>query len=239
MAATRWIAISLTGLLLILAGCSEGGSPADPPPGWEATETRMWDVEVDTSYAFQNMEGLSAMGILDEEVTLSAGSISQEQFQNAIKRSLEELYRTNPQIVDSLFEAYAVPELEGFNLGGDAVEGGELKTKVLEKARQAAFKAIDKHYDQPTIQEGITGLPYPDSLRTEDNSGRVEVQLHVNANGQVDAVEVIEGNDPTLNAIVMKAATETTWQPAYVTEDQEQVPHDGWGRLSTNFPAPR
>lgn len=239
MAATRWIVISLTGLFLVLTGCSEGGSPADPPSGWSATETRMWNEDVDTSEVFQNMEGLTAMGILDEEVTLSAGSVSQEQFQKAIKRSLEELYRTNPQIVDSLFEAYAVPELENVELGSDAVEGGELKTKVLEKSRQAAFKAIDKHYDQPTIQEGITGLPYPDSLRTEENSGRVQIQLHINADGEVDAVEVIEGTHPTLNAIVMKAATETTWQPAYVTQDQEQVPHAGWGRLSTNFPAPR
>lgn len=239
MAVTRWIATTLTGLFLILAGCSEGGSPADPPSGWNATETRMWNADVDTSGVFRDLESLTSMGVLEDELALSAGSITQEQFQKAIKRSLEELYRTNPSIVDSLFEAYAVPELETVDLGSDVVEDGELKTKILEKSRQAAYKAIDAHYEQPTIQEGITGLPYPDTLRTEENSGRIEIQLHVNEDGQVDAVEVIEGTHPTLNAIVMKAATETTWQPAYVTEDQEQTPRPGFGRLSTNFPAPR
>lgn len=239
MIAPRWIIPSLIGLFLFLAGCGGGGSPADPPSGWEATESRMWHQDVDTSEVFQNLGSLSAMDVLDEKVALSSGSITQEQFQKAIKQSLEELYRSNPTIVDSLFEEYAVPELQNAELGSGAVEGGELKTKLLEQYRSAAFKAIDKHYEQPKMQQGITDLPYPDSLRTEENSGRVQVQLHVNSDGQVDAVEVVEGTHPTLNAIIMKAATETTWNPAYVTEDGEQVGHPGWGRISANFPAPR
>jgi len=53
-------------------------------------------------------------------------------------------------------------------------------------------------------------------------------------------VEVVEGTHPILNAIIMRAAaTETTWNPAFVTEDGEQTPYPGWGRLSTNSPAPR
>jgi TonB family protein len=185
------------------------------------------------------MNSLSAMGVLEEEVTLSTGTLTQQQFQSAIKRTLEELYRSNPTIVDSLFEAHAVPVLEEADLGSGAVEGGELNTDLRETNKQKALKAIDKHYEQPKIQEGITGLPYPDSLRTEENSGRVEVQLHITKDGTVDAVEVIDGTHPTLNTIVMKAATKTKWNPAFVTDGQEQVPHAGWGRLSTNFPAPR
>lgn len=240
MVASRWIATTLTGLLLILAGCGGGGGdPSAPPSGWNATETRMWSPDVDTSQVFRNLSDLSTMGILEEEVTLSSGSVTQEQFQKAVKRSLVELYRSNPTIVDSLFEEHAVPVLQEADLS-DAVEGNELKDKFLEKNKQKALKAIDKHYEQPIIQEGITGLPYPDSLRTEENSGRVEVQVHVTESGEVDAVEVIEGTHPTLNAIIMRAAaTETTWNPAYVTEDGNQVAYPGWGRLSTNFPAPR
>jgi TonB family protein len=240
MVAPRWIIPALIGLLLTLAGCGGGGGdPAAPPSGWEGTETRMWKQDVDTSQVFQNMQSLSAMGILDEEFALSGGSITQEQFQKAVKRSLVELYRSNPIIVDSLFERYAVPELENVELGSDAVQGGKLKQKLLDKHKSAAFKAIDEHYEQPAIQEGITGLPYPDSLRTDENSGDVEIQLHVNESGQVDAVEVVEGTHPILNGIVMKAATQTKWNPAYVTEDGQQTAHPGWGRLSTNFPAPR
>jgi len=241
MFATRWIATTLTGLLLVLAGCGESTDPSDPPSDSAATETRMWAPDVDTSEVFQNLESLEAMGILgDEEMTLSGGSVSQEQFRRAVKQSLLELYRSNPTIVDSLFEEHGVPVLENAELGSDAVEEGKIKQKLLDKFSQKALKAIDEHYEQPIIQEGITGLPYPDSLRTDENSGRVEVQVHVTADGTVDAVEVVEGTHPILNAIIMRAAaTETTWNPAFVTEDGEQTAYPGWGRLSTNFPAPR
>ncbi|MFB6247156.1 MAG: energy transducer TonB [Salinibacter sp.] len=241
MVAPRWIATTLTGLLLLLAGCGGGGgNPAAPPSGWNATETRMWAPNVDTSVVFQDMSSLQAMGVLDEEMTLSTGSISQEQFQKAVKQSLAELYRSNPTVVDSLFEEHAVPVLQDAELGSDAVQDGEIKKKLLDKFRKKAFQAIQDHYEQPKIQEGITGLPYPDSLRTEENSGRVEVQVHVTRDGTVDAVEVVEGTHPVLDAIIMRAAaTETTWNPAYVTEGQNQTPYPGWGRLSTNFPAPK
>ena len=241
MVATRWIAPTLTGLFLILAGCGGGGGdPAAPPSGWNATETRMWAPDVDTSEVFRNMSSLEAMGIIGEDVAFGSGSVSQEQFQNAVKRSLLELYRSNPAVVDSLFEEHAVPVLQDADLGSDIVEEDKIKQKILDKFGQKALKAVDEHYEQPIIQEGITGLPYPDSLRTEENSGRVEVQVHVTADGTVDAVEVVEGTHPTLNAIIMRAAaTETTWNPAYVTEDGEQTSYSGWGRLSTNFPAPR
>jgi TonB family protein len=198
----------------------------------------MWKQGVDTSAVFRNLSSLSAMGIVEQEFAVSPGSITQEQFQKAVKRSIEELYRSNPTIVDSLFNEYAVPALGDADLSG-AVEDGEIKSTLLEEYKQKALKAVDKHYEQPKIQEGITGLPYPDSLRTRENSGRVEIQLHINKDGAVDAVEVIEGTHPTLNAIVMQAATKTKWQPAFVTDGQEQTPHSGWGRLSTNFPAPR
>jgi hypothetical protein len=240
MLATRWIATTFTGLLLVLTGCGGGPDPAAPPSDWNATETRMWAPDVDTSEVFRNLSSLEAMGILEEGGTLSSGSISQEQFQRAVKQNLLELYRSNPTVVDSLFEEHAVPVLEGAELGSDAVEEGKIKQKLLDKYSQKALKAIDEHYEQPIIQEGITGLPYPDSLRTEENSGRVEVQVHVTADGTVNAVEVVEGTHPTLNAIIMRAAaTETTWNPAYVTEGGEQTPYPGWGRLSTNVPAPR
>ena len=238
MTAARWIALPFLSFCL-LTGCGSGSdSPSAPPAGWTGTQDRMWKTGVDTTAVFRDLSSLSGMGIVEQEFALSAGRITQAQFQKAIKRSLEELYRSNPAIVDSLFEQHAVPVLQGATLTG-AVKNGRLKTTLLEQHKQKAFKAIDEHYDQPSLKEGISGLPLPDSLHTEENSGRVEVQVHVDSTGTVDAVKVVEGTHPTLNAIVMRAVTSTTWFPAYVTDGQQQVAHPGWARLPADIPAPR
>ncbi len=238
MHAPRWIP-TLVLLLFVLVGCGGNGDAVGPPSGWTGTETRMWKSSVDTSAVFRNLSGLTAMGILQNEFALSGGRVTQTQFQGAIKRTLVELYRSNPALVDSLFEQHAVPELQEAELGSDAVDGGRLNSTLRQTYKQRALQAIDEHYQQPTIKEGISDLAYPDSLRTDEHSGKVTVQVHINEQGQIDAVEVVQGTHPTLNAIVMRAATQTTWQPAFVTIDGKQVSYPGWARLSTTFPAPR
>lgn len=242
MSALRWIATTLTGFLLVLAGCGGGGGdPAAPPSGWEASETRMWKENVDTSKVFRNLTSLSSMGIIEQDFALEAGGVSQEQFTNGIKQSLESLYRSNPTTVDSIFEEHAASTLEDADLSGTVIEDGQLKPKLLNKYKNKAFKTIKDHYKQPKLNEGVSGITYPDSLRTQENSGRVELQMHVDSTGAVDAVEVIEGTHPTLNVIAMKAATETTWEPAYIRQGtgEEWKPVPGWGRSPIKFPAPR
>lgn len=240
MTPSRWIAPLLTGVLLLLAGCGGGSdNPAAPPSGWEGTDHRMWTTGVDTASVFRPLNSLSDMGVVEQDFALSAGGITQQQFQKAIKRSLKELYRSNPALVDSLFEQHAVPVLQNTDLSG-AVQDGRLKQKLVRKHKQKAFKAIDEHYQQPTLKSGIDDLPLPDSLHTRDNSGRVNLQVHVDTSGTVDAVQIIDGTHPTLNGILMRAvATGTTWHPAYVTENRSQVPHAGWARLPVTIPAPR
>lgn len=239
MISTRWILTTLAGLALVLAGCSEQSAPDEPPEGWEATETRMWEQGVDTSDVFRDLDDLSTMGIVEADFALSSGTISEDQFQKAIKRSLLEFYRTNPVIVDSLFEEYAVPKLEGANLS-DAVEDDQLKPELLGKFQKSAFKAVNDHYRQPQLNEGVSGISYPDSLRQNDVSGDVRLQLHVDTSGSVNAVEVIEGVHPTLDAIAMKAGTQTTWEPAYVRQGagEEWKPHRGWARTPVPFRMP-
>ncbi|PSQ61843.1 MAG: hypothetical protein BRD25_05680 [Bacteroidetes bacterium QH_1_61_8] len=184
---------------------------------------------------------LAGCGGLGEDFALSAGGVDQAQFEKAIKQSLENLYRTNPAIVDSLFEEHAASQLEDADLSGAVVKDGQIKPKLLNEYKNKAFKTIKDHYRQPQLQEGVSGITYPDSLRTQENSGRVELQMHVDSTGTVNAVEVIEGTHPTLNAIAMKAATGTTWEPGYVRQGagEEWQPRPGWGRSPINFPAPR
>ena len=240
MTATRWAALTTAGLLFaLLVGCSGSTDPSAAPSGWNSTDTRLWKQDVDTSQVFRNMKNLNTMGV-GEPVTLEPGGLSQEQFNQAIKESLMELFRTNPDVVDSLFQAHSVSKLENAELGGDAVqENGQLKPELLNKFKKQAYDAINNNYREPSLTEGISGITYPDSLRTEENSGQVMLQVHIDTSGAVDAVEVVEGTHPTLNAIAMKAATQTSWNPAYVKENGEWVAREAWGRSPINFPAPR
>jgi hypothetical protein len=241
MSASRSIAALLTGCLLLLAGCGGGGggNPAAPPSGWQLSESRMWKEGVDTSEVFRNLENLSGMGVLEEDFALSPSGVNQEQFQKAIKRSLEKLYRSNPTIIDSLFEEHAVSELEGADLS-NAVEEGQLKPKLLTQYKKSAFEAIKAHYRQPQLQENASIKSIPDSLRTEENSGRFELQVHVDTTGNVDAVKVVNGAHPTFNALLMNAATRTTWQAGCLQENDQctkKIP--GWGRIPLSIPPPR
>jgi hypothetical protein len=200
----------------------------------------MWKEGADTSEVFRNMESLSDMGVLEEDFALSSGGLNQDQFRKAIKQSLEKLYRSNPTVIDSLFEAHAASELEGADLS-DAVEDGQLKPKLLTKYKKSAFEAIKAHYRQPQLQGNASIQSIPDSLRTEENSGRFELQLHVDTTGSVDAVKVIGGGaHPTFNAILMNAATRTTWQPGCLQENKQCTKKiAGWGRMPLSIPPPR
>jgi hypothetical protein len=200
----------------------------------------MWSEGLDTTRVFRNLENLTTMGITDEELSLSPGEISREQFEGAIKRSLVRLYRNNPEVVDSLFEAHAIDELADAELGEDAVqESGQLKPKLLQTYKKRAYEAITDNFREPQREEGAD-LVYPDSLRqSEEASGSVELQVHIDTSGAVNAVEAIQTAHPTLDAIAMRAATQTTWEPAYVMREGAWVPETSWARFSVNFPAPR
>jgi hypothetical protein len=179
-------------------------------------------------------------------MSISQDGITQEQFNNAIKRSLVKLYRNNPIIVDSLFENHATDSLQAVDLSGDIVtEDGRLKMETENQFKQQAYNAITEYFREPAPSKSDVQLVYPESLRTEENAGTVELQVHLavegsgdNATGVPDAVQVVEGTHPTLDAIAMKGATQRRWNPAYVQVNREWQPVESWVRFSVNFPAP-
>lgn len=241
MFSTRWIATILTGFFLVL-GCSGGGNPTAPPSGWQMAETRMWKKGVDTSEVFRNLEDLDAMGVTGGVQKIAPGSnVSQAQFTAAIKRSLVKLYRNNPTVVDSLFEKYAKPKVKNADLsGGVLTDKGQLKPQLLQGNKKKSYEAITEYFREPQRQEAPSNIAYPDSLRRdEEASGEVELQVHIDTSGTVDAVEAIRSVHPTLDAIAMNAATRTSWEPAYVLDGQEWKPVQSWARFSVPFPAPR
>ena len=242
MISTRCIATLLVGFFLMV-GCGGGSNPAAPPDGWETTDTRWWMSGVDTSQAFLDLDSLTTMGVLDQEARLGqGGTVSRAQFNTAIKRSLVKLYRNNPMVVDSLFEEYAASQLEDVDLSGNIVgEKGQLKSKILNKNQKRAYETITEYFREPQRKESPQPK-WPDSLRSEEYTGVVKLQVHLTVEGEgenavsrADAVEVLSGTNPTLDKIAMKAATNATWQPAYLLEDDSWTPIESWVRFSVPF----
>ena len=243
MFSTRCIATLLVGFFLV-AGCGGGSSPTAPPDGWETSDTRWWKSGVDTAQAFPDLDSLTTMGVADREMSMmQSGDVTREQFNVAIKQSLIKLYRNNPTVVDSLFEKYAASALESVDLDGEIVaKNGQLQEKVLNKNQKKAYEAITEYFREPQREKSPDNIIWPDSLRSEEYTGIVELQVHLapegegdNAVARADAVEVLSGPHPTLNAIAMKAATEATWQPAYVLQDGNWTPVESWVRFDIPF----
>lgn len=240
MFSMRWMAAILTGVFLIV-GCGGGGNPAEAPEGWQQSETRMWKNGVDTNAVFRNLDSLSTMEVVETNARFTpGGGVSHDQFTAAIKRSLVKLYRNNPTIVDSLFENYAAPKLEDVDLSGEVLgDAGQLKPELLQPNKKAAYEAITEYFREPQRKKGAS-IQYPDSLRQdEEASGEVLLQVHIDSSGAVDAVQVLRSVHPTLDAIAMKAATNTVWEPAYQLVDGEWKGRPAWARFAINFPAPR
>jgi len=245
MFSTRNLATAFVGVLfLFVVGCGGGNDPTAPPDGWQTSDMHWWAEGVDTSAVFIDLDSLSGMGVENAEVQLSAsGNVTQEQFQAAIKRSLLPLYRNNPMVVDSLFGEYAAPQLEEVDLSGNVLQSnGELQSDLLNKNQKVAYEAITEYFREPQREQSPDNIPWPDSLRSEEYSGVVQLQVHLategegeNATSRADAVEVLSGPHPTLNRIALKAATRATWQPAYVLEDGNWTPTESWVQFNIPF----
>ncbi len=243
MFSTRWIPILLVGFFLV-AGCGGGSDPTAPPDGWQTTETRWWQEGVDTSQVFPNLDSLTTMGVVDQKMSVvGGGEVTQEQFLVAIKQSLLPLYRNNPTVVDSLFEEYAAPKLKDVDLSGNIIgKKGQLKSKILNKNQKRAYEAITEYFREPQREQSPDDIRWPDSLRSKEHAGIVELQVHLSPEGEGDnavaranAVEVLSGTHPTLNKIALKAATNATWEPAYVLRDGNWTPIESWVRFNVPF----
>lgn len=204
-------------------------------PDWQSTGTRCWKKGVDTSTVFRNLESLSTMGLAGESIPMG---LSQERFNHAIRHSLLELYRTNPEVVDSLFQRHAAPELANSELDQDVLGPNKnLRSQVLERYKKKAYRAITSHYQEPRQVQDPPEIPYPDSLRTEGIAGRIELEVYVNRKGEIGAVEVRRGLHPTLNAIAMDATRQAKWEPAYLYNEGKKTPKAAWVRVPISFSA--
>jgi TonB family protein len=226
---SRWMIVFVTAVAFLLAGCGSE-DPAAPPSGWEAQEGQWIKSGADPATVFRDMDSMKEMGITDTKtLSISQGQVSRSQMYEAVKRTLIALYRHDPETIDSLFQAEAVPALSDVSLSGD------MREKVQGEFKQKAYDQINDHYREPRRTEAGGGIVYPDSLRNEENSGTVELQVYVNANGEPESIEVLESVHPTLDGIAMRTTTQMKWQPAFLKVDNNWVEQPSFVRFGVGF----
>ena len=201
----------------------EQGADLGPPEGWEAvSDTRWVRTGADTDAAFRDLETLDAMGV----------RLSDNDRVRYAQEQMTVLYRTHPEVFDSVFFAVAAPMFER----DFAREGFQ---EAVDAAVQEAKRAINGQlYRQATALPDPPPEPvvYPDSLRARGVGGQAVVQAYVDAEGQALAVEVVESVHPALDAMVMRKAATTRYNPAWVVEENRAgraIPN--WVRLTPMF----
>lgn len=212
---------ALAALVLVLAaGCAEPGPPAAPPEGWTAEGGRWWVPGTDTSAAFRDLSTIEGMGVARE------GS----EFVRWSQEKMTDLYRTNPEVVDSVFGADFVAVVEdGVPSGGDY--GAE--ADALVKGVKADFF---QRYNPAQTVPRADALVVPDSLAGV--SGRVAVQVYLTPEKEPVAVELLEGTGTTLDEITMRRAVESEYTDAWVREGAGQtrgVNVPNWVRVTNTF----
>lgn len=228
---------------IFFIGCeAETSIPLDPPEGWTASDGKWWREGADTSVAFRKLETLQEMQVVGGEVTYlsnpqmlhQAGAL-QTRVNNAVKQSLIKLYRNQPEVVDSLFERYVVPEIQKRPVDGD------VKTYV-EQIKRRAYELIRSHFREPILAtqlgKDVPLPPLPDSLEEQQVAGTVRLQLYLDQEGKPVAIERLAGVHPVLDAIATRAATQMEWSPAYYLRSGNWRPGPSWVRYNVIFRAP-
>lgn len=212
--------LPLVPCLFLLSAC--GGADLGPPDGWagEGSE-RWWRVGADTTGAFRNLDSLQTMGVrIYDDVDLAP----------SVQQRIVELYRTNPELVDSLFAEVALPIIER------GAEGAGDRTAQREQLVTAVNTAMARTYRQPLIQPAsMPERVYPDSLRDAGIGGRVVLQVYVDAAGDPVAVETVESVHPTLDALAMRMATQIDYTMPWVITGSASRNVPGWVRVAIPY----
>lgn len=239
--ARREAAAWLTGLAALclfswVGGCQTAPPYTEAPPDWETADGRWWKAGVDTARVFTDLSTFRTMGIEFEEVAFEAARPPEQQpvrmkrkVMNEVQKELLPLYRHRPSVVDSLFEEFVAPEIR--SLRAPKQSGFD---ETVERQTERAYQVLRQHFNEPrtrlTLGEDVP-IVYPDSLRSEGTGGRVEMQVYMNARGEPQAVELMNGIHPILDKIALRAATQMRWDAA----ELEGTPIRCWVRYSIQF----
>lgn len=202
----------------LFCACGGGASDLGPPTGWVSDGgQKWWLAETDTTGLYRNLETLESMGVrVFEDVDLGP----------SVQNRLLEFYRSNPELVDSVFVEHGLPIVER---GARDIAD---RTEQRERLNTDAYLAMVDHYrDARPNTEVDAGITYPDSLRNAGVGGRVVVQAYVNEEGEPVALGVIEHAHPTLDALTMQVVTRMRWFSA----SHDGNPVGSWVRVAIPY----
>ncbi len=218
----RSLPMRISALLVVyvaftFAACS-GQADREPPSGWTSDGAdRWWRANADTTGTFRNLETLESMGVqVFEDVDLAP----------SVQNRMLEFYRSNPEIVDSVFVEHGLRIVER----GDPsiTDRTELRERLLTDAYLEMVRYYRDARPDPTVQiEKV----YPDSLRDQGVTGQVEIQIRVNTEGEPVAIEKLSGTHPTLDVLAMQAITRMRW----IHAGHEGVAVPSWTRVTITY----
>lgn len=194
---------------------------------WETVQIRQINGQENTGY-YRNLETLDDMHLPSLSLPKSD---EKAQFQRAIQQSLIRLYRTNPELVDSLFEAHVIPGIDSFTRTEDF-------TKDVDTVKREAYQKLRRHIREPLTRLKLgtdVRVNYPSSLRQRGIGGEVVMQVYINEEGEPLGVKLIKSAHPDLIENALTAATQMRWTPAYIAESGKWIPATSWARFRINF----
>lgn len=187
--------------LFVLAGCASEPD-LGPPPGWNAEGDRWWQEGVDTTVAFRDLETFEAMALSERP----DGKRDEGPSHRNVQQQFIALYRNQPEVIDSLFTAIAVPMIDD---------------RAQEDDREALIRDINRElnrvffYPRPAPDQEVD-IAYPDSLRQQGIGGDVKVQVYLSEEGEPLALKLVESAHPTLDRIALSTRAQMRWIPAAV-----------------------
>lgn len=212
----------------VLTACASGPD-VGPPATWETDGAgRYWAPGTDTETAFRDLSTLDAMGIATET----------SEFQRWSQEALIQLYRSNPEVVDSVFQADFAESLEA----GAAASGNADTDRLLNEVKRDFYQRYNNSRKAPS-----EGLVMPDSLALV--SGQVVMDVYVVQDDALAeagdeypfvplAVHVVEGTGTGLDLVAAGDAATARYTSAWVRTgpgNSAGVAIPNWVRITRTF----
>jgi len=110
----------------------------------------------------------------------------------------------------------------------------------VERFKRQGYKTIRTHFREPLpalqLNKDIPLPTYPDSLKGRGIEGTVIMQVYINAEGEPQSLEMVQGVHPVIDAIALRTTTQMRWSPAYLRSRMGFNGVPSWARFRITFP---